>query len=69
MADDRTRDTSDYSSSKAPETRAHARERAGSYSDWRLIPGGRSGSEVSVGMDSIDRESVPSQAAGHTKAG
>ena len=62
MAEDRTRDTSEYSSSKAPEIRAHAQERAGNYADWRLIPGGVRGADVAIGMDAIERDAVPSQA-------
>ena len=68
MADDRTpgKDTGEYSSSKAPQIQEHARERAGNYSDWRLIPGGRQGAEVAIGMDAIELEDIPSADSGKT---
>jgi len=54
-------DTSEYSASKAPETRAEAEEPA-PYSDMRLIPGGRHGATAPVGMQAMDRADVPSGA-------
>ena len=56
------KDTSEYSSSQAPDTRDHADEKAGNYSDMRLIPGGAHGSDKPQGMDALDRESVPNGA-------
>ena len=55
-------DTTDYSASKAPETRAEGEERE-STPDERLLPGGAQGSPVSVGMPAMDRADVPSGAA------
>ena len=55
-------DTTDYSASKAPETRREAEERE-STPDARLIPGGANGSPSDVGMSGMDREDVPSRAA------
>jgi hypothetical protein len=54
-------DTTDYSASKAPETReaVESREPSG---DPRLIPGGPTGSKEEVGMSGMDREQVPSKA-------
>ena len=60
-----TNDTSEYAPSKAPDTREHAEERNQDAHDSRLIPGGAHGSPVSVGMDSLDRSTVPS-GADHT---
>ena len=59
MAD---KDTTDHSSSKAPETRQHADERAGNFSDMRLIPGGPHGAPVPQGMEALDRDTVPNGA-------
>ena len=56
-------DTSDYSSSKAPETREHADERTGHLDDARLIPGGARGTVQPQGIDALDRPTVPSGAA------
>lgn len=56
------RDTSEYSSTKAPETREHAEERD-PYVDSRLIPGGAEPrSPTDQGMAGLDRESVPNGA-------
>jgi hypothetical protein len=56
-------DTSDYSSSKAPETRKHAEERDG-HVDPRLIPGGAEPrSHTDQGMAGLDRDTVPNHAA------
>ena len=65
------KDTSEYSSSKAPETREHAEEKAGNYTDMRLIPGGAHGSDKPQGIDGLDRESVPNGASdtGQTRYG
>lgn len=54
-------DTTDYSASKAPETRAEGEERE-STPDDRLIPGGAQGSPTPVGMSAMDRADVPSRA-------
>ena len=47
-------DATDYSSTKAPETRKEAEERP-QPSDWRLIPGGEHGAAADPGMSSLDR--------------
>jgi hypothetical protein len=52
-------DTTDYSASKAPETRESAID-GQSPSDTRLVPGGVQGSPADVGMSGIDEEQVPS---------
>lgn len=57
------KDTSEYSSTKAPETREHADEKAGNMEDPRLLPGGARGSRAPQGMDALDRDTVPSGAA------
>ena len=71
MADDRsgsqksgpgTDDTTEYSSSKAPETRAEAEERAPQPNDPRLIPGGARGMQGDTGMSALDRDAVPNGA-------
>jgi hypothetical protein len=49
-------DATDYSSTKAPETRKEAEEREPQPSDWRLYPGGRLGAPVDTGMSSLDRD-------------
>ena len=46
-------DTSDYSSTKAPDTRKEAEERQ-STPDARLIPGGAHGSHTAQGMAGLD---------------
>jgi hypothetical protein len=56
-----TNDTTEYSPSKAPETRTHAEEKE-TVADWRLIPGGRDGVHADPGMAGLDRDSVPSGA-------
>lgn len=53
MAD--KKDTAEYSSSKAPETRKHAEEKE-TTRDWRLQPGGANGSPTQQGMAALDRE-------------
>jgi hypothetical protein len=53
-------DATDYSSTKAPETRDHAEERDGQPSDPRLIPGGAHGAAADPGMSSLDRDVSPS---------
>jgi hypothetical protein len=55
-------DTSDYSASKAPETRREAEERETTPDD-RLMPGGAQGSAADAGMSGMDRKDVPSGAA------
>jgi hypothetical protein len=49
-------DATDYSSTKAPETRAEAEEQRPQPSDWRLVPGGALGAPVDTGMSSLDRD-------------
>jgi len=56
-----TNDTSEYSSSKAPETRQEAEEKH-PYSDMRLIPGGRLGTPIQIGISAMERSDVPSGA-------
>jgi hypothetical protein len=59
-----TDDTTEYAPSKAPEIREHAEERSpDAVTDARLIPGSAHGSPSDVGMSSLDRASVPSEAA------
>ena len=56
------KDTSEYSSTEAPETRAEAEQRE-SQPDSRLIPGGaqpRAGNDI--GMPGLDRDAVPNGA-------
>jgi len=55
-------DTTDYSASKAPETRSEAVEAHGP-SDSTLVPGGAHGSSADVGMSGMDRNDVPSRAS------
>lgn len=54
-----TNDTTEYAPSKAPDTQEHAEERNHDGRDMRLIPGGRHGAPVAIGMDALDREAVP----------
>ena len=57
-----TKDTSEYSSTKSPETREEAEE-PGSVVDPRLIPGGAEPrTHTDQGMASLDRDTVPSRA-------
>jgi hypothetical protein len=56
--DDKKPDTTEYSASKAPETKREAEERE-TVRDFRLIPGGKRGSEKAIGMSAMDREEVP----------
>ena len=51
-------DTSDYSSTKAPDTRKEAEERQ-STPDARLIPGGAHGSHTAQGMAGLDNDPDP----------
>lgn len=51
MAD--KKDTSEYSSTKAPETREPAEEKDG-HRDTRLQPGGATGSPTAQGMAGLD---------------
>ena len=55
------KDTSEYSSSKAPETRKEAEEKE-TVPDTRLKPGGALGSPTPIGMDALHRDDVPSEA-------
>ena len=56
------KDTSEYSSSKAPETRREAEEKV-SQPDSRLIPGGAEPrSDTQQGMAGLDHDAVPNQA-------
>jgi hypothetical protein len=52
-------DTSEYSSSKAPDIRDQAEEQT-SQPDSRLLPGGPHGTPGPTGMSALDREQVPS---------
>ena len=53
------KDTSEYSSSKAPETRREAEEPE-AFSDTRLIPGGAEPrTHTPQGMEGLDRADVP----------
>ena len=62
MADTKKKDdTSEYSSSKSPETREHAEERKTKVDD-RLEPGGPLGTPEPTGMSGLDREQVPNRA-------
>lgn len=54
-------DTSEYSASKAPETRREAEERT-TTPDSRLIPGGNHGATIEIGMSAMDRSEVPNEA-------
>lgn len=55
-----TNDTTGYAPSKAPDTRAHAEDRApDSVVDDRLFPGGRHGASADVGMSSLNRDPGP----------
>jgi hypothetical protein len=56
--DDKKPDTSADSASKAPEAKREAEERE-TVRDFRLIPGGKRGSEKAIGMSAMDREDVP----------
>jgi len=56
-----TNDTTEYSASKAPETRQEAEEES-PYSDMRLIPGGRLGASIQIGISAMRRREVPSGA-------
>jgi hypothetical protein len=59
--DEKQKNTTDYSASKAPETRQAADEKE-TIRDFRLIPGGRRAShEAIIGMAALDRDDVPSQ--------
>jgi hypothetical protein len=49
-------DATDYSSTKAPETRREAEEQEPQPSDMRLIPGGARGAHWDPGMSSLDRD-------------
>jgi hypothetical protein len=56
------KDTSEYSSTKAPETRAEAEERE-TQPDSRLIPGGAEPRATNdPGMSSLDRGNLPNSA-------
>jgi hypothetical protein len=69
-ADRKGKDTTEYSASKAPETRGEAEEKR-SFSDWRLIPGGRRGAAADIGITAVDRSGVPGAArdTGQTRYG
>lgn len=53
------KDTTEYSGSKAPETRREAEEET-EFSDERLQPGGARGSKADVGMSGLDRDTAVS---------
>ena len=57
-------DATDYSSTKAPETRHEAEERRPHGTDSRLHPGGATGAPGDPGMSSLDREDTIS--GGHS---
>ena len=61
MAEHKKDDTSEYSSSKAPDTREHAEEKK-SRPDDRLTPGGSLGTPGPTGMSALDRQEVPNEA-------
>lgn len=52
-------DATDYSPSKAPETRKEAEEQHPHPSDPRLVPGGEHGAPGDPGMSSLDRDQTP----------
>ena len=56
------KDTAEYSSSKAPETRPAAEERDAEKKDSRLIPGGAHASPTQQGMAALHRGDLPSEA-------
>jgi hypothetical protein len=68
MADDTSQqrrgpsDATDYSASKAPETRKEAEEEHPHPSDNRLHPGGAHGAAADPGMSSLDRDKHPTGA-------
>lgn len=67
MADAKRKDdTSEYSSSKAPETREQADEKT-SQPDDRLLPGGALGTPEATGMSGLDRAQVPNEARADDK--
>jgi hypothetical protein len=49
-------DATDYSASKAPETKKQSEEQEAPLSDPRLHPGGAHGAPVDTGMSSLDRD-------------
>jgi hypothetical protein len=53
-------DTTDYSASKAPETRPAVESKRGS-GDSRTRPGGPMGASADVGMSGMDRADTPSE--------
>lgn len=53
--------TTDYSASKAPETKAEAEEKV-STPDMRLIPGGSHGAHADIGISAMEHDEVPSGA-------
>ena len=68
--DVKRKDTTEYSGSKAPETRQEAEERTG-VSDARLIPGGARGAKQDPGMSGLDRDQAVSggQSTGQQRSG
>jgi hypothetical protein len=58
--DEKKTDSTQYSASKAPET-SRAAEEKDTIRDFRLIPGGRHGSQEPIGMSAMNREDVPSE--------
>lgn len=54
-------DATDYSSTKAPETRAEAEEQHPHPGDHRLHPGGATGTAADPGMSSLDRRMLPGE--------
>jgi hypothetical protein len=53
-------DATDYSPTKAPETKVEAEEQHPHPSDPRLHPGGAHGTAADPGMSSLDENAVPS---------
>ena len=56
--DEKKPDTSAQSASKAPDAKREAEERE-TVRDFRLIPGGKRGSEKAIGMSAMDRKELP----------
>jgi hypothetical protein len=59
-APEKKQDASEYSSSKAPETREEAEEQT-SEPDSRLLPGGPLGTPYPTGMSALEHEEVPTE--------
>ena len=72
MANDRVKkeETTDYSSTKAPENQEHVQSEFHT-DDAESKPGGPSGAKVPIGMPELDRDTVPNGATdtGQTRYG